>query len=114
MKKFAVIKTNGSVEFHEVDSEKEYDFLSGAVGGWIQSVFLRNDFEDFTLWCNEEGKLTGLPFNAFATELWENSYGKTDLIVGDVVLTGGSDDEGETLGLTQEQVDRLAGLTLLV
>ena len=114
MKKFAVIKTTGEIDFQDVSSEGEYDFLSGTVGGWIQSVFLRNDFEDFTLWCNEEGKLNGLPFNVLATDLWENSYGKTDMIVGNVVITGGSDDEGETLGLTQEQVDKLAQFFVMV
>ena len=114
MKKFAVIKTTGEIDFHDVSSEGEYDFLSGSVGGSIQSVYLGNDFDGFNLWCNEEGKLEGLPFNALATELWENSYGKTDMIVGDVVVTGGADDEGETIGLSQEQMDKLAQFFVMV
>jgi hypothetical protein len=113
MKKFAVIKVDGSMDFHDVDPEKEYDFLSGSVGGWIQSVSLSNQLEGFDLYCNEEGKLNGLPVNWTATYLWELSYGKTDVLVGDVVLTGGADDEGETLGLSQEQMDRLTNLLVL-
>jgi hypothetical protein len=27
--------------------------------------------------------------------------------VGDIVLTGGADDEGDTLGLTSEEIDEL-------
>jgi hypothetical protein len=114
MKKFAVIKTTGEIDFQEVSEEGEYDFLSGAVGGWIQSVPLVNDFDELNLWCNEEGKLNGLPLNALATELGENSYGKTDMIVGNAVITGGADDEGETMGLTQEQMDKLAQFFVMV
>jgi hypothetical protein len=39
--------------------------------------------------------------------LWTYRYGNTDYIVGDVVITGGTDAEGETLGLTRSQVQRL-------
>lgn len=105
MKKFAVLKVDGNLEYHEVSSEGEYDFLSGAVGGWIQAVTLSYDenLGDLVLWCNEEGKLTGLPVNHAATRLWELYFGKTDVIVGDVVLTGGSDDEGDTLALSEQR-----------
>jgi hypothetical protein len=78
--------------------------LQDAVGGWVQAVDLT---EDVTLWCNEEGKMNGLPFNAIATSLWIDKFGETDIIVGDVVLTGGADDEGELLTLTAEALDRL-------
>ena len=116
MKKFAVLKIDGSLEFQEVSSEGEYDFLSNAVGGWIQAVTLDYNEEvgDLVLWCNEEGKLNGLPANESATRLWEFYYGKTDIIVGDVVLTGGSDDEGETLPLSETRMVQLAQLFQLV
>jgi hypothetical protein len=35
------------------------------------------------------------------------SYGFTDVICGTAVLTGGTDDEGETLPLTDEQVAKI-------
>ena len=34
-------------------------------------------------------------------------YGRTDYIVGDIVLTGGADNEGETIGLTDEQITEI-------
>ena len=89
----------------EEDSLKK---LQGAVGGWVQAVDLR---DDLTLWCNEEGKLIGLPTNVIGTHLWEKSFGMTDMIMGDIVFTGGTDDEGDNLALPrpwQLQLQELA------
>lgn len=104
MTKALVITTAGAVEVIEEISLK---VLQGKVGGWVQAVDLK---PNLTLWCNEEGKMNGLAVNDFATELWESVYGATDIIVGDVVLTGGADDEGETLGLTDNQIEALKAL----
>ena len=104
MTKALVITTAGAVEVIEEISLK---VLQGKVGGWVQAVDLK---PNLTLWCNEEGKMNGLAVNYFATELWESVYGATDIIVGDVVLTGGADDEGETLGLTDNQIEALKAL----
>jgi hypothetical protein len=82
--------------------------LQGAVGGWVQAIDLQ---ENLTLWCNEEGKLIGLTPNVIGTHLWEKSFGMTDVIMGDVVFTGGTDDEGDNLGLPhawQVQLEELA------
>jgi hypothetical protein len=79
----------------EVDSLTQ---LQEAVGGLVQAVDLR---DDLTLWCNEEGKLiNGMQPNVIATHLWEKNFGMTDIILGDVVFTGGTDDEGDNLALT--------------
>lgn len=76
--------------------ENEYAQLRDAVGGLIQPVDLK---PDLTLWCNEEGKLISLPLNIIGTHLWERSFGQTDIILGDCVFTGGTDEEGETMEL---------------
>ena len=89
----------------EDDSLKK---LQGAVGGWVQAVDLR---DDLTLWCNEEGKLIGLTPNVIGTHLYEKNFGMVDVIMGDVVFTGGTDDEGDNLGLPfawQVQLQELA------
>lgn len=99
-----------SVEQMPSTSPDEYNFLNTAVAGWIQAVELAENLEGITLWVNEEGKMNGLPYNALATYLWELSYGFTDVIVGNAVLTGGTDDEGETLPLTDEQVAKVLSL----
>jgi hypothetical protein len=84
--------------------------LQAAVGGFVQAVDLT---PELTMWCNEEGKLRGLPFNAAATLAWATSFGKTDIIVGNAVFTGGTDDEGATKSLSPEMVERLLGLIKL-
>ena len=89
----------------EDDSLKK---LQGAVGGWVQAVDLQ---DNLTLWCNEEGKLIGLTPNIIGTHMFEKSFGMTDVIMGDVVFTGGTDDEGDNLGLPhawQVQLEELA------
>jgi|LauGreDrversion4_2_1035121.scaffolds.fasta_scaffold673112_1 hypothetical protein len=111
MSKTAIrITTNSEIIIETIpegSDKAEYQYLKSSVGGYIQAVPLEKPVDDLTMWCNEEGKIDGLPFNFVATYLWELSYGKTDLIMGDIVITGGADDEGETLGLTKEQEDKL-------
>ena len=101
MKKALNIKTTGEVI--ELDlSIDSLQTLQTAVDGWVQAIELG---DRLTLWCNEEGKMINLPHNPFAQYFWDKKFGAhTDYILGDVVLTGGTDDEGETLGLTDEQV----------
>ncbi len=105
MRNALLIRTDGSL--HGIDlgenSTEEYEALSGAVGGMIQCVPLADS--DLMLWCNEEGKLLSLPYNQSATNVWVKYWGKTDVMVGDCVITGGIDWDSElTKGLTPQEV----------
>ena len=102
--KAVVIKTDGSRYVAEFEKES-YDFLSKTVGGLIERVTLHDKEGAPDMWLNEEGKVIGLDQNPTATALWVDMYDLTDVMCGDVVITGGCDDEGYTLGLTNEQVD---------
>lgn len=106
-KRVMVIKSSGETEMADLP-ENSYDYLSAELEGWIQAVPLARELEGLTIWVNEEGKLNGLPINMLATQIWEQAWGKTDVIVGTAIITGGADDEGETKGLTEMEV-----LTLL-
>ena len=98
------IKTDGTLA--ELDlSQNSLETLQQAVEGLVQAIDIA---EDLTMWCNEEGKMIGLPHNPFGQAFWEKMYGRTDYIVGDIVLTGGADNEGETIGLTDEQITEIA------
>lgn len=100
-RKALVINTDGSIA--EVDTT--LDALQGAVGGWVQAVELSGSL---TLWVNEEGKMVGLPHNRYAQALWNDVYGEgTDYIVGNAVLTGGTDEHGGTLGLDDESIAKV-------
>lgn len=105
MRNALVINTDGKI--HGIDlgenSEDEYHAIADAVGGMIQMVPLGDS--GLLLWCNEEGKLIGLPYNRSATNVWVKYWGQTDVMVGDCVITGGIDWKSElTKGLEPQQV----------
>ena len=103
--KALVLTTNNTVEVEQdTDEFVSYATLSRAVGGMIEAVTLPNGL---TLWVNEEGKMDGLAPNVYATRLFVSAFGAVDVIVGNAIVTGGADDDGETLGLTDEQVAEL-------
>ena len=100
-----VIKSDGTIGSVAFDEKQDPEMLARTIGGWLQVV----PFPDFNveMWMHEEGKLIGLPVNRTATKLWQKQYGATDVIVGDVVLLGGADDEGYNLGLSPEDGAKL-------
>ena len=65
--------------------------LQKIVGGYIQVVYLKNHVDKngtpLALVCNEDGKDLCLSANKHATMFWEHSYGKTDVMVGDILIT---------------------------
>jgi len=96
------ISTTGEVAELDISSQT-LTKLQTAVGGWVEAIDLT---ERLTMWCNEEGKIISLPHNPYAQYFWDKMFGAhTDYIVGDIVLTGGVDSEGETVGLSAEQVE---------
>lgn len=108
MKKALAITTLGEATIIDLN-EGSLEKLQNAVGGYVQAIDL---CEGVTMWCNEEGKMMSLPHNPFGQAFWETAFpvsefGRTDYIVGDIVLTGGADNEGDTLGLTSEEIDEL-------
>jgi len=107
MKTALRVNTDFTTEVLDLSSN-EYNQLRDAVGGLIQPVDLK---PDLTVWLNEEGKLIGMPVNLIGTHMWERSFGQTDVLVGDVVFTGSSDDEGETLPLPNEWLVQLQEFT---
>ena len=103
--KALVLTAEGEVK--ELDGISLQD-LQSAVGGWVQAIDLA---PDLTMWLNEEGKLVGLPHNLTAQKLWDKTFWVgSDFVVGDVVLTGGTDEEGRTLPLATDTAQRVREL----
>lgn len=96
MKLALKVRIDGTTEVMDI-SGNEIGALQVAVGGYVERVGSQHGVN---LWMDEEGKLKSYRVNKFATTL----YGRS-VIVGDVVITGLDDEEGETLSLTDEQVD---------
>lgn len=102
MEQAVVIKTDGTKDIVEFEVGNSFDLIQKSVGGYFQVIGLPKSNAD--LWVNEEGKINRLPQNPLATGLWVDEFGYTDAICGNVIITGGVDENGETLGLTLEQV----------
>lgn len=98
--KAVIISTEGHKSVVEFEFGKSYQILSDAVGGMIECVGLK----DADLWCNENGIAEGLELNMIASAIYSDAFNASNPILGNVIITGGADAEGETLGLTDEQV----------
>lgn len=98
--KAVIISTEGQKSVVEFEFRKSYQLLSDAVGGMIECVGLK----DADVWCNENGIAEGLPLNMIASAIYSDAFNSSNAILGNVIITGSCDDEGETLGLTDEQV----------
>jgi len=76
------------------EGQDELALLQKAVGGYIEAVEVTED--GHTLYLNDEGKMNGLPVNETATRMTRGILSPFDLIMGDAVLVGPVDDEGES------------------
>lgn len=84
--------------FDTDDYPSTYDAIVEGVGGYIEAVFLpasHTILPSQTMYINEEGKLNGLPRNHRATALTRGILSPSDFVVGDVVIAGPPDSEGE-------------------
>ncbi len=76
----------------EIDSKKKYDLqeLKSLVGGYIEIVY--NLPMNKMMVINEEGKLSKLPYNFYATNLalFDHSIATDDYIAGNAVILNNS------------------------
>jgi hypothetical protein len=104
MQKGLLIKADETIEWKEFEIGDSYQLLRDSVQGYIECA---NVEQNIDIWLNEEGKLIGLTPNRLATFMYWAKWGAgTDIIVGDVFLAT-HDEEGETIGLTESQLDYL-------
>jgi hypothetical protein len=103
-----VITTDMNAEIKTFTADDAHIVLHDAVDGNIERVQLKSLGVD--MWLNEYGKIINLPQNVFATFLFQKEYKMFDSILGNVVFTGEADEKGETLGLTELQIQKLCDL----
>ena len=98
MRGAVVIPADGAAYQLEVPEETaaQVAILQKLVGGFIEAVRTPHLL---TLFCNEEGKIDGLPANWRATHLFGELLQEHDYLAGTVVILGPVDENGETLGL---------------
>jgi hypothetical protein len=98
------VTTDGEAYVFDATEESIHD----VVGGWIE-IAPQSDSE-LTFYCNEEGKLMNLPFNPRANRIISKTRPWTDPLMGNVVIVGGVDEEGNDTDLTDKQIARLIAL----
>ena len=77
-----LIKADATQESISPTSGKAFSLeeLQGFVGGYIEHIVITDGRDSFI---NEEGKLKGLLYNSYATELYSNPH---DVICGDMIV----------------------------
>ena len=101
--KAVVITTEGTKSVVTFTIGDSYKILSDTVQGMIECVSLSKN-ED--LWCNENGISEGRPLNMTASAIYSETFNAGNPILGNVIITGGVDSEGETLGLSDKLVEK--------
>lgn len=94
-KKIRVVVANvmERAEVREIDTD--LDGMQAAVGGYIELFAKTPDGIDW--WCNETGRIDGLPLNRIVLDGFD--------IHGPILCTATDEEgEGETIGLSDEQV----------
>lgn len=81
-------------------------FLQSCVGGWVEAHTISH-IGNVMLWMNEEGAIRdGFLPNPIASAIWSQEFG-FGRIMGDVVLTSLSAEDGQTTGLTPQQLTKI-------
>jgi hypothetical protein len=103
MNKALEVNSKGEVREYDI-TEGSLEKLQSSVDGLIEAIAI-NDV--ITMWVNEEFLFKAeLDPNPMATAFFE-SVGGTYPIHGTVVFTGGCDEDGNTLGLSNTDLDKL-------
>lgn len=100
---WASLTAEGTMAFHE--GVPTLQQLQAAVRGNVEAIEFELAGAAATLWCDDEGKLVDQPHRNFKAEFICPL--PNDWIAGDTALTGGPDEDGVTLGLTEAQAREL-------
>lgn len=84
------ITPDGKTTKTESESVPQYETISEAVGGYIETVphFDKYEGRPCVAFCNEEGKLDGLDPNPVAQQYWDEQLGfyNPDYLVGPILI----------------------------
>lgn len=96
-----ILKASGEMVASALERKPELEDMQKAVGGYLELVPYFDKFakKDCVVFCNEEGKVDGLEYNAVATRHWQAccDYTLTDYLVGDVCIIVGDKELMESL-----------------
>ncbi len=107
--------TNGDIIIEPFSDTDNLPIMQNAVGGYVEHLDITCKGFGLDMWVNEEGLLRGLPYNALASyivnQTWIEHHVPVDepYIVGDIVISGGTPD-GDSRGLTLDEVRAVADM----
>jgi hypothetical protein len=102
------VGTDDTIERLDFDTSDTLKVLQTAVGGYIEHIGL--PFVNLDAWGNDEAAIVAEPeVNDIGSVALNQLAGWPTEFYGTLVFTGGADDEGNTLGLPEEQADDLQG-----
>lgn len=111
MAKYLKIATTG--EMTTVDLGDRFAGLDDLYVATRCNIVQMVQLDGVTMWMDEEGKFTGKVRNQVATKMYWDAFGPyTDLIMGDVLITGDEDSEGNLLGFSDDQIAKIKELAL--
>ncbi|MET8347344.1 DUF3846 domain-containing protein [Streptomyces microflavus] len=100
-----IIRTDGSFEVIDWPTENHLPILyKGIDCTHVDAVDISRRL---TMWIDDSGLINGAPINRAATILYAIHKEPHQHYHGNVVITGGVDHEGETLGLTNDEIASL-------
>jgi hypothetical protein len=99
--KAMLITYNGLCEV--IDTNGKYEEIREILQGFIEHVSIIKDGKVVgSMYVNEEGKLMGLPVNNVATTLYLRGRYGYDVIVGDALVFGEGDSDGNETSISPE------------
>lgn len=102
-----LITVGGDAKIVSIDTDNFLDDLYRLTNSTIVQALALPCYGQTSMWIDEEGKINGRQgLNLVATGVFRRCY-RGDFIMGDVVLLGGADDEGYTLGIEKSALTKL-------
>lgn len=104
MTKAILIPALGDIRIVEVSNGDE---IREKIGGWMEGLRVSNDLFAYI---DEEGKLKNKPLNTRATDFcveMKTGLRPDDFIVGDMLLFGKPDQEGDETDVPQKYIEQL-------
>ncbi len=93
MTKAIIVRANGETHPIDIPNDQLGEAIHNAVGGWFDVV--RQPTMGISAYVHDEGLLIGLDPNACVSAIFNQ------LLVGDIVICGATDNEGDHLDLNE-------------
>ncbi|MFC9035425.1 DUF3846 domain-containing protein [Streptomyces arboris] len=100
-----ILRTNGEFEIIDWPKGNHLPILYTGIG--CTHVDAVDISPRLSMWIDDSGLINGSPVNRAATILYAIHQEPHQHYHGDVIITGGVDHEGETLGLTNDEIASL-------